>query len=507
MSQADAAFAEARAALASFGLPAILPALHDAGISISRSVLGGSHSVAVYPPIDSFVPTDAATMAASDLGDRTSLYIHIPFCETRCTFCHYAVQHYGGGAGETAAPVHRYNEALKREIGFWGARAAGSSAVSSIYIGGGTPLVLEQGALIDILATVRGHFDVLGDADICVEGSPLTITAAGGEEKLLGLRAAGVNRLSFGVQSFDDAVLRYAARGYKGDVAIRASQIAAAVFDNWNVDLIQSLYKGSPDEILGNLCALAALLPPHLTWYHGRFADRPQGDWYKSGSRHASFETEAETLLGRMLIWCGTTELGYTRSDGNRFAREDRHVDPFKAVRTSLASNLLGMGASAYSHVESRDRAGGTFGHAWRNEANIDAYVDRVAAGGAPIATGRRIDAEEVIAMSYATGLRRGRVENDTLALAASIRPGLATDYDRRMRRLLDLGVLERYVRADQRAGVRLSDLGRLFEDEILASFFSPAVRSALDRDLVAPAPEALRTKGRAKRLVLTNAG
>ncbi|MFC3579905.1 radical SAM protein [Sphingomonas hylomeconis] len=236
MEPQSAAFDRARTTLHSLGFPAIAPRLHAAGIGIDRAVLGGSHSVAVYPPIDSLTLLDPArAVAGLDFGTETSLYVHIPFCETRCTFCHYAVQHYKGRqpAGAANPAVHRYIEALKRELGLWAARL-GDTTISSIYIGGGTPLVLEAAELRDILTTIRGACRVARDAEVCVEGSPLTITADGGRDKLQRLRADGVTRLSFGVQSFNDEVLRYAARGYKRDVPIRAAEIAAALFDNWN---------------------------------------------------------------------------------------------------------------------------------------------------------------------------------------------------------------------------------------------------------------------------------
>ena len=100
------------------------------------------------------------------------------------------------------------------------------------------------------------------------------------------------------MQSFDDAVLKYSARGYNRDVPIRAAQIASEIFENWNIDLIQGLYKGSPTETWQNLEVIADLRPAHLTWYHGRFADRPQGDWYRSEDRRDSFEDDRSTLLG-----------------------------------------------------------------------------------------------------------------------------------------------------------------------------------------------------------------
>jgi oxygen-independent coproporphyrinogen III oxidase len=171
------AYADAYASLGRLRVPEVLPALHAAGLSISRTVLGGSHSVAVYPPIDSLTPVGAnRVLDTIRFGRDTSLYVHIPFCETRCTFCHYTVQHYPGrgGAPETRkSEVARYLEALKRELAFWGFRLAQSdTALSSIYIGGGTPLVLEKEELHDIIREITNSYEILPGAEVCIEGSP-----------------------------------------------------------------------------------------------------------------------------------------------------------------------------------------------------------------------------------------------------------------------------------------------------------------------------------------------
>jgi oxygen-independent coproporphyrinogen-3 oxidase len=478
-----AAFDDAHAALGRLGVPDVLPALHAAGLSISRTVLGGSHSVAVYPPIDSLTAVDAnRVLDTVRFGRKTSLYVHIPFCETRCTFCHYAVEHYprkGSRSGDGG--VARQLEAVKRELAFWGVRLAQSAtALSSIYIGGGTPLVLDQEALHDIIRTITEGYEILPGAEVCIEGSPLTITAAGGEDKLRFLAAQGFTRLSFGVQSFDDAVLKYAARGYKREVPIRAAQIVSEIFDNWNLDLIQGLYKGSPAETWQNLEVIADLLPPHLTWYHGRFADRPQGDWYRSEQRRGSFEDEPATLLGRMLIWQGMAALGYQQTDGNRFVRERHFTDPFKKVRTSSSRDLLGVGAASYSHIGADRAADDCHGYVFRNETRISAYAERVLDGEVPIATGRVIDAEELLATSYATGLRTGRVENAVLRAIGASKPQLSAHYRALAGTLSELGILEPYATGELADGLRLTELGRLFEDETLALFFSPAVNRAL---------------------------
>lgn len=478
------AFDEARSSLCRLGLPEILPKLHGAGVSISRTVLGGSHSVAVYPPIDSLTPCDPRAIVESiACGGQASLYVHIAFCETRCTFCHYVVDHYtdeGAGSQVGSGKVARYLDAVKRELRFWAAKlAASGTALSSIYIGGGTPLVLRTVALDDILRTIRDHYTIRAEAEVCVEGSPLTISAPDGEDKLRFLQEHGVTRLSFGVQSFDDTVLKYAARGYRRDVAIRAAVIADEIFDNWNLDLIQGLYQGSPSEAWNNLEVLGDLRPAHLTWYHGRFADRPQGAWYRTAARQASFEDESATLLGRMLIWQGMAALGYQQIDGNRFVRECRYTDPFKAVRTSVSSTLLGAGAASYSHFDTGSPNGESLGYVFRNQSQIPAYIDSVLSGGIPIATGRVIDEQEVLASSYATGLRGGRFEDDHLRSIRERHNDLSTHYEALATQLIDLGVLEPY-RDGGEPGLRMTELGRLFEDEVLALFFSPGVKKAL---------------------------
>jgi coproporphyrinogen III oxidase-like Fe-S oxidoreductase len=480
-----AALAEAAESLSSLGLPDVLPALHSAGLGISRSVLGGSHSVAVYPPIDSLEPVSSdQVLEAIGFGPETSLYVHVPFCETRCTFCHYAVEHYPRQSGSprgSDARVTRYLGALERELAFWGGRLARSgTALSSIYIGGGTPLVLPAQKLAGLFRAIGDTYAILPGAEVCIEGSPLTITAPDGEDKLRSLKEQGFTRLSFGVQSFDDAVLKYAARGYKRDVPIRAAHIASGVFDNWNLDLIQGLYKGSPAETWGNLRVVAELQPAHLTWYHGRFANRPQGDWYKSGERRGSFEDEEATLLGRMLIWQGMAALGYERTDGNRFVQDRHFTDRFKTIRTSPSHDLLGVGASSYSHVSGVPRPGRCRGYVFRNETRIGAYADRVLSGDVPFVTGRAIDDGELLAMSFATGLRSGRVDTAGLRSIAARYPRLAEHYGSLTAQLSDLGILEPYTAEHGENGLRLTELGRLFEDETLALFFSPAVKHAV---------------------------
>lgn len=480
------AFANAEKVLLQLGVPDVLPKLREHNIYMRRLILGGSHSVVTYPPLnalDELGPRDS--VESLYYADATNLYVHIAFCETNCTFCHYAVEHYRGKDNATERQidiVSRYLKALKSEMRHWGKVLDfnGGTTVPSVYIGGGTPLVLETTQLLDLIATIRNAFDLAPDVEICVEGSPLTITAPGGSEKLEALKEAGVTRLSFGIQSFDDVVLKYAARGYKNEVARKACEIVGGVFNNWNIDLIQSLREGRPDEVWQNIEAIRQIRPPHITWYHGRFADRPQGHWYRDVTKAQSFEDEYETLLGRMLIWEELADIGYTQTDGNRFVLGEQYVDPFKKSRTSVSSNLLGLGVSSYSHIDLRvhprcfHTPDGVF---FRNTKKVADYLEMVEEQGSAVTTGFGFDPTEHLAASYVIGLRTGRIPQERLEYESLPHTEDVEQYNKLVETLIKAGVLKNTNEA-----LSLTRLGQLFEDEILSLFYSPYVQEVLQK-------------------------
>jgi oxygen-independent coproporphyrinogen III oxidase len=454
--------------LKALDLPDLLSVLHNADIHIKRRIVGGSHSVVTYPPLNALQPVNPDIIVPKlQYGKHVHLYVHIAYCETHCTFCHYSVGVYRGMGNSQESQyeeVAHYLKALKREMRWHGERLRKSgTTISSIYIGGGTPLILEQEQLADLIESIRKEFTIESNVEFCIEGSPLTITATDGEEKLRFLRDIGVTRLSFGIQSFNNEVLRLAGRGYKHEVAIRACEIANDIFQNWNLDLIQSLAKGNVDEVWENLQALDNIKPPHLTYYHGRFTDHV-GQGKRLLSRVEDFESEWDTLLGRMMIWQHLAELGYHQTDGNRFVRGEQFIDPFKKSRTSVSNDLLGIGASSYSH---------TSDWFFRNVFGKQEYVKMVESGKYPITTAWEITPEEQLAASYVVGLRTERIEGLTSEKEEN-------HYQQLEHRLRALGLTEEFSIANAK-GVRLTQLGQLFEDEVLSLFYSPAVLAALN--------------------------
>lgn len=200
------------------------------------------------------------TRGSRDLADRGALpgvYVHIPFCRTKCTYCAFL----SGDYDERVSA--RYLAALDREIRAAGERAS-RPAVDTVFFGGGTPSLIPAGELVRVLDTIRETFELVDAAEITVEMNPGTLTA----EKLAAYRAAGINRASVGVQSFDDAELAAIGRIHDASEARRAvAMLREAGFENVSLDLIAGLPRQRPDVWRRSVESAIALAPDHLSLY------------------------------------------------------------------------------------------------------------------------------------------------------------------------------------------------------------------------------------------------
>lgn len=185
-----------------------------------------------------------------------SLYIHIPWCVRKCPYCDFN--------SHAATPEEeRYVTALGSDLEAE-ARFSPGRQLESIFFGGGTPSLFTADAIERILAGVRERFAVAEDAEITLEANPGTVDAA----HFAGYRAAGVNRLSIGVQSFDDAMLGRLGRIHTADEARNALQLAReAGFENINLDLMFGLPAQSVALAMDDLQQAVGLAPEHLSWY------------------------------------------------------------------------------------------------------------------------------------------------------------------------------------------------------------------------------------------------
>lgn len=207
------------------------------------------------PLILGTAPTPRATLP---LLPPLALYIHIPWCVRKCPYCDFN--------SHTASPVlpeEEYVDALLADLD-QDLHAVYGRELSSIFFGGGTPSLFSAAALGRLLKGVEQRIRFAADIEITLEANPGTFE----QDKFIAYRALGINRLSIGIQSFQEAKLKALGRIHNGAEAIRAADMARlAGFDNFNLDLMHGLPDQSLDDALGDLRQAIAMQPTHLSWY------------------------------------------------------------------------------------------------------------------------------------------------------------------------------------------------------------------------------------------------
>lgn len=314
------------------------------------------------------------------------LYLHVPFCLAKCAYCDFVSYPYDP---ETAA---LYQKALQQEIRLRGDEPpAGNGGPQTVFIGGGTPTVLPAGALCGIVEELAARFPWPGGAEISVEANPGTVDRA----KLTALAAAGVNRLSIGMQAAQDRLLSALGRLHRcGDVerAVRAAREAG--FDNLNLDLIFGIPGQTPADWRFTLETALSLEPAHIAAYS---LEIPRGTRLfalleKGLIQVCPEEAELEMYqLTRSIL----AAHGYRQYEISNFARpgfECRHN-----LRYWENGDYLGLGPAAHSHFRGRRRA---------NVRSVTRYAHQVAEGRLPVEEEELLDKRTQMAETMFMGLR-----------------------------------------------------------------------------------------------------
>ena len=189
--------------------------------------------------------------------EAISIYIHVPFCVRKCAYCDFAS--FPGRLAQREAYVEAVCREMRAQAAFFGRRR-----VNTVFLGGGTPTLLEGEQVARLMRDLRESFDLAPDAEITMEGNPGTLT----RESLSAFRRAGVNRLSLGVQSLDDGLLAAVGRIHTAREAEEAVAMARAEgFDNLSLDLMLGLPGQTPQQWRETLERAIALAPEHLSCY------------------------------------------------------------------------------------------------------------------------------------------------------------------------------------------------------------------------------------------------
>ena len=268
-----------------------------------------------------------------------SLYVHIPWCVRKCPYCDF-----NSHAAPEALPEEAYLDALIADLEtslplVWGRK------VSSIFIGGGTPSVFSAAAIDRLLAAIRARLPIAPDAEITLEANPGTFE----REKFAGYYAAGVNRLSLGIQSFDDRHLRALGRVHDAHEARRAAEAALMIFGNVNFDLMFALPGQDVDDALEDVRAALAFGPPHLSFYH--LTIEPNTLFHRFPPHVPDDDTAADIEDAVLFALDAAGYLHYETSAHARPERECRHN-----VNYWRFGDYLGIGAGAHSKLSLPDR-------------------------------------------------------------------------------------------------------------------------------------------------------
>lgn len=303
-----------------------------------------------------------------------SIYIHIPFCKHRCAYCDFNT--YAGQEDSIPAYVH----ALIQEIKFVGDRAK-QKTIHTIFFGGGTPSLLSGPQFASVMDALRATFTCTADAEISIEANPGTVSP----EKLTAIRAAGINRISFGVQSTNTEELRMLEREHDFFTVIEAVSTARkAGFDNLNLDLIYGLPEQTLQTWQTTLQRIVELHPEHISAYaltleHGT----PFGRWSSKGLLplpDADLAADMYEYAQEFL-----EEQGYVHYEISNWAMDHRpltadhssssmvHRLPSFACKHNLqywrSLPYLAFGAGAHGYAD---------GYRYSNALRIKTYVDRV---------------------------------------------------------------------------------------------------------------------------------
>ena len=370
-----------------------------------------------------------------------ALYVHIPWCVKKCPYCDFNSHQVG-----SELPERAYVEALVTDLELalpdvWGRR------VYSIFFGGGTPSLFSAASIDALIAAFRARLPLAADCEITLEANPGTFEA----EKFRDYRAAGVNRLSVGIQSFNPAHLKALGRIHDDREARKAIDIARESFDNFNLDLMYALPGQTPEDARDDVAAALEAGATHLSFYH--LTLEPNTHFHRHPPVLPDDDAAAEI---QDMVAAELGRAGYAHYETSAWAKPDR------SCRHNLNywrfGDYLGLGAGAHSKLSFPDRILRSARYKQPKE-----YLQRIAQG-RPVQESREPDRAELVFEFMMNALR----------LDEGFAPGLFAE-----RTGLQLAAAEKPLREAEARGlivrdherIRASPLGQRFLNDLLQLF------------------------------------
>jgi oxygen-independent coproporphyrinogen-3 oxidase len=441
-----------------------LKGIWDAGIH--RDPISYHHTV-MYPPLK-IMRDIAAKDIFTNFENRNndfSLYIHIPFCSGKCSFCYYYKME-----NENNEQINEYLIALKKEILMVKEKIEanlGAINVKSLFLGGGSPTLLNEAQFADLIEHIRNAFNLSNDYEFTVEVHP-EIVRNNGKALLECYFSQGVNRLNIGIQSFDDHILEITNRRHTAEEAFEAFALARGTgFKNINIDLIYPLPDLSPEIWRDTLDSAFRLQPESITTYF--IAIRKPSPIYElyQNAVHR-FPNETSNHLFRIMTMEKAKVENYSNELIDWFVkpREGFHYQhQINEVRKSEEIQLLSFGSGVFTYLNH---------YQYYNYPDIHKYCDSIANNVLPIWKGIKLSKEERLSRAMVLGMKSGVVNIKNIG--DNFREDIVAKYGVLLDKLQKLGLLQK-----SDGDLRLTEKGALFADEIAVQFISRDVKKELE--------------------------
>ena len=354
------------------------------------------------------------------------LYLHFPYCISKCPYCDFNSYQL-----EEANQIYSYISALYREITAYSQKLK-TGNIKTVYLGGGTPTILSGTQIFNILKFCEDKFTIDKNAEITIEANPGTLDG----EKLKLLIESGINRLSLGAQSFNDVFLKKLGRIHNAQDIINSYFLARETgFANINIDIMFALPDQNTEDLQDTLKKAVSLKPDHLSLYN--LTIKPGTEYYreyKRGKLNLPTEDEEYDMYNWVIDFL--EENGFEHYEIANFAR------PHKKSMHNLIywqnKPYLGIGAGAYSYIR---------GYRYMNYENPEKYIKEIMSDKLPIDNGERLSLRKKMIETIILGLR---TKDGVGYKKFKKRFGVSLNdiFCRQINKLVNLGLLEKsYVK------------------------------------------------------------
>lgn len=298
---------------------------------------------------------------------RLGLYIHIPFCDRICNYCDFTAFQ---GAN---SKIKEYVEALKKEIELKGNK---NFLIDSIFIGGGTPSFIDGKYIFEILEKVKENFIVLDNIEISIETNPKTFD----KRKLEYYKSAKINRVSIGVQSFNDVILKELGRNHNSKEAFDSIELVKKYDFDINLDLIFGYQSQTIEDILYDLEMVKNINPEHISYYALIIEEKTKFKALQNAGKLDFLDEETERKLYHLIVE-KLEEMGMNQYEVSNFAKVGKESVHNKKYWN--CKEYLGLGISAHSYLNDER---------FSNTVNLSKYIKELQNGNIPIDFREKLD-------------------------------------------------------------------------------------------------------------------